>query len=75
MRWFTAKQTAEELGISTDTLYAHAHAGRIAFRWKNKAGRGGKMLFAPADLQAFLDATTVRAKGAKPRQAYVPRNF
>lgn len=73
------RQAAEKLGISTDTLYSHAHAGRIGYRWKNKAGRGGTMLFSPADLEAFLEEISVApapvATKQRGRRAYVPRNF
>ena len=55
----TTKQAAARLGISLSLLYALAAEGRIRHVRIGRNGRRGKLLFAEADLERFVEECSV----------------
>jgi excisionase family DNA binding protein len=71
----TAKQVADQLGISRTTVYELAAGGRLACY--RLGARRGRLKFKASDLEAYLEASRVgpKVKTEQPpkRQAYVSK--
>jgi excisionase family DNA binding protein len=62
IEWLSAKQAAESLGLSPSVVYEMAHQGAIA-HYRVGLGRG-KLVFRPADVEAYLES---KRGGPKPK--------
>jgi excisionase family DNA binding protein len=58
----TVKQAAEKAGVSESLIYQWCEERRLAHFRAGGKGRRGKILIAPADLDAFMASIRVETK-------------
>src|SRR5205823_4849997 len=69
----TPKEAAERAGVSVSLIYQWCDERRLAHYRVGGDGRRGKILIAPADLDAFMDSLKVVAGGAPSATPAAPR--
>lgn len=58
----TVKEAAERAGVSESLIYEWCAERRLAHYRPGGKGKRGKILVAPADLDAFMESLKVEAK-------------